>query len=266
MSYGTILGQTPAVEPFDPKASNVQFDNSKGQGIVTSANVQGAIEQIVGKDKSQDSSISSLNSSVSSLRNLFDSYEVDGYATYEHNDRIPVDQTTRRYVNWTRMPSTSYPDLILIQVAPWSRNNYPFSASNEGTILLGPDLEKNIKNLAVSYPGMILYANSKLNYKRNSSNVDTKDPIAFTIMKGLSTPNYPQDGRQMRLNSRTYTNGEFTSTIGVDFCSGTPSETTHIYFGGFQWDRNNFSYQIYTQENTYDSFGLIVLTLNRKKS
>lgn len=260
MSYGTILGQTPAVEPFDPKASNVQFDNSKGQGIVTSTNVQGAIEQIVSKDKSQDSSISSLNSSVSSLRNLFDCYEADGRIRgYKQNQNIPVDSITEYKVPWDFGPSTSYPALLLIAVTNWTPPSYPMAKGGGTMFLLGEDIDEMFGHWPGTGTGIVLTTESKSNYNKNNA-YSTKNIYNnnFIISDTL--------GRQYTYWNNFLIRAYHGSSSYNSFGPELITDTGYGAIGNFKWDRSYFYFSLYTDEVNYSTMGLKVITFNRKKS
>lgn len=243
MSYGAILGQTPPQPEFKPIASDISYNPSSSQGVISGNNVQSALDQVAGYSKTtRDTANNALN-----LAKLFDGYEVDGYLEdYQLNQMVSTLNTSiaaKFIIPWGKRPSQS-PDFVLFYLGHRS-DPARFTKMSPGStfVIVGDKIKEITKDS--EYNAMVI------GYEWFSARRKGKEPD-FTIAQPLDNVFFKISFSDGFYNQNQQINRVYLESynVGTDSCSSEAGfspvsgvldsdETGQYRYGGFNWDLDN---------------------------
>lgn len=279
MSLGSILGQTPKADIPDMTASNVSFDPSSTSPIITTDNVQSALQQaatqISGAKSSATSAQSTANQAYSSAQtalNLARSLEyyklIGAIGNYRHNESVPINTMYKVSVPWN-FYAGGEPDLIVFSLKNNNTSyiNIGIDSYEEATFFCGPDL-----NLYTSGDGIGMgwtssqyptIASDSWSIKMSTPDFISKINFINKYQTNIVNAN-PSSYYSLFLSKQSYSGnvggGTYLPEIGTT--KGT-STSNRLYFGGISWDTNNFYFNLYFNYSSYSIIYLNVMALKR---
>lgn len=264
MSYGAILGQTPPQPEFKPIASDISYSPSSSQGVISGNNVQSALDQVAGYSKTTRDTANNANSNANSalsMARMFDGYEIDGYIeSYWSNESLPINTMNKISIPWTVKPSTSKPEIVLIQIEDEKINTKRPINSDTCLIAVGPKIQ-DMFSKSISNPGLYIGGTPKTNYNYNNAystkNINYSGPfVAYKLGKQNISSYFDM------VMYCLYGEGSYTSGYGPQIVTSR----CRAYLGSFEWDGNYFYYKLHIDESTCTSLGFAVYTLKSVKS
>lgn len=272
MSYGAILGQTPPQPEFKPIASDISYNPSSSQGVISGNNVQSALDQVAGYGKTtRDTANNAL-----SLAQLFDGYEVDGFLEdYRLNVKISTlntDVATKFSVPWKKQP-TQIPELVLIFLG-WRKDPARLvELKPECPLVLIGDKIKELSNNP-EYNALVIgyeYSGAERTGTSSTPNFAKPLPLDDAFLKiGFTNGFYTQNQQVRRTDLESYSANATICSSDAGFAPITAifdsSEYGQYRYGGFNWDLNNLYFHLHFPVVQYCNVPLNAWTFVKKKT